>query len=144
LLVLAASLWLTAACYYYRPIEQSRTPPPEMYISATLTDSGTERLWRYLGPDVGSIRGRLLSADDSTYAMSVDAVDMRHGSSLSWKGERVMIQRQWVDGFSERQFSLGRTTLAGGISVAAFLLTIQAFKIAGNGSGGGGGGGKPR
>ena len=142
LLGLALGAWLTAGCYYYRPIEQ--TPSAEMYVSAALTDSGTERLWRYLGPDVASVRGRLLSADDSAYGMSVYAVDLRHGSSLSWKGERVVLQRQWVDGFSERQFSLGRTTLAGGITVAAFMLTVQAFKIAGNGSSGGGGGGKPR
>jgi len=142
LLGLALGAWLMAGCYYYRPIEQ--TPSPEMYVSAALSDSGTERLWRYLGPDVASVRGRLLSADDSMYGMSVYAVDLRHGSSLSWKGERVVLQRQWVDGFAERRFSVGRTTLAGGISVAAFMLTVQAFKIAGNGSSGGGGGVKPR
>ena len=142
LLGLALGAWLMAGCYYYRPMEQ--TPGPEMYVSAALSDSGTERLWRYLGPDVASVRGRLLSADDSAYGMSVYAVDLRHGSSLSWKGERVVLQRQWVDGFAERRFSVGRTTLAGGISVAAFMLTVQAFKIAGNGSSGGGGGVKPR
>ena len=142
LLGLIVGAWLTTACYYYRPLEQQ--PTAEMNVSAALTDSGTERLWRYLGPDVGTVRGRLLSADDSTYAMSVYAVDLRHGATLGWKGERVTLQRQWVDGFSERQFSIGRTTLAGGISIAAFLLTVQAFKIAGNGSSGGGGGGKPR
>lgn len=137
---------LTAGCYYYRPMPTpAPTPASLTYVSVALTDSGTDRLWRYLGPDVGSLRGRLVTTDDSTYTMSVFAVDLRQGTSLGWKGERVVLNRQLVSGLSERRFSVGRTTLAGGLSATAFVLTLRAFKIlTGGGGSSGGGGGRPR
>ena len=131
-----------SGCYYYRPVLQ--TPQPATYVSVALTDSGTERLWHYLGPDVGTLRGRLLSADDTAFALSVFAVDLRHGSSLSWKGERAVVNRDLVAGLSDRHFSVGRTSLAGVLSTAAFFFTVQAFKVFGFGGSGGGGGGRPR
>ncbi|MFN2572702.1 MAG: hypothetical protein ABR537_14000 [Gemmatimonadales bacterium] len=133
---------VAAGCYYYRPV--STTPPPATFVSVALTDSGTQRLWRYLGPDVGNVRGRLVAADDTALTLSVDAVEMRNGTSLGWKGERAVVNRQLVQELSDRHFSIGRTTLAGGLSAAAFFLTVQAFKVLGGGGSGGGGGGKPR
>jgi len=137
---------LTAGCYYYRPMATpALTPASARYVSVALTDSGTDRLWRYLGPDVGSLRGRLVTTDESTYTMSVFAVDLRQGTSLGWKGERVVLSRQLVSGLSERRFSVGRSTLAGGLSATAFVLTLRAFKIlTGGGGSSGGGGGRPR
>jgi hypothetical protein len=115
-----------------------------MMLSVTLTDSGTDRLWRYLGPDVEALRGRLLTLDDTMYTMSVSAVDLRHGTTLGWKGERVVVKRDLVAEVSERRFSLGRSALASGITAAAFALTLEAFKVLGIGSASSGGGGKPR
>jgi hypothetical protein len=125
-----------AGCYYYRPLNNA--PQPEMSLSVTLTDSGTDHLSKYLGPDVESVRGRLLSVDDTTYAMSVSAVDLRHGMSLGWKGERVALNRSLVANMSERRFSAGRT-----LTMAGFYLTVQAFRIITGGVklGGGNGGG---
>jgi hypothetical protein len=132
-----------AGCYYYSPLNND--PQPEMSLSVTLTDSGTDHLSRYLGPDVESLRGRLLSVDDTTYAMSVSAVDLRHGMTLGWKGERVALNRSLVATMSERRFSAGRTALTSTLTMAGFYLTVQAFKILGGGSRmGSGGGGPPR
>ena len=142
IVVLLLSAVCATGCYYYSPL--TRRPEPEMNLSVTLTDSGTDRLWRYLGPDVGTLRGRLLSADDTAYALSVYAVDLRHGTTLGWKGERVAVKRDLVAGLSERRFSAGRTALASTLSVAGFWLTLQAFKVIGGGSTSSGGGGKPR
>jgi len=140
IIVLAA---ITAAgCYYYQPL--TSVPSPETPLSVTLTDSGTDRLWRYLGPDVETLRGRLLASDDTMYAMSVSAVDLRHGTTLGWKGERVVVNRDLVAALSERKFSLGRTALTGSLTAAGFWLTVQAFKLLGGGSPSGGSGGKPR
>jgi len=142
LLVLIAIL--NAGCYYYRPVA-TPTPAPATFVSIALTDSGTDQLWRYLGPEVGALRGRLLATDGGSYAMSVYAVDLRNGTTLGWKGERVVVSRGLVSGLSERCFSLGRTTLAGGLSAAGFVLTLQAFKVlSGGGSNPGGGAGRPR
>jgi len=131
-----------AGCYYYRPL--TRAPEPEMGLSVTLTDSGTERLWRYLGPDVETLRGRLLTADDTAYALAVSAVDLRHGTTLGWKGERVAVNRNLVAALSERRFSAGRTALTSTLSAAGFWLTLQAFKVIGGGRASGYGGGRPR
>lgn len=140
--IIALAAVAAAGCYYYQPLTSA--PAPETALSVTLTDSGTDRLWRYLGPDVEALRGRLLSSDDTMYAMSVYAVDLRHGTTLGWKGERVVVNRNLVAALSERRFSLGRTALSGSLTAAGFWLTVQAFKIFGAGSSGGGGGGKPR
>jgi len=134
---------LNTGCYYYRLVE---TPPPEPapFVSIALTDSGTDQLWRYLGPEVGALRGRLLSTDGGSYAMSVYAVDLRNGTTLGWKGERVVVSRGLVSGLSERRFSLGRTTLASGLSAAGFMLTLKAFQVLSVGGSPIGGGGRPR
>jgi hypothetical protein len=139
---LVLTAMLSVGCYYYRPV---RTPPmePAPFVSIALTDSGTDQLWRYLGPEVGSLRGRLLSTDGGSYAMSVYAVDLRNGTTLGWKGERVVVSRGLVSGLSQRRFSLGRTTLAGGLTAAGFVLTFQAFKVLIGGGSAPGGSGKP-
>jgi hypothetical protein len=109
-----------------------------------LTDSGTDRLWRYLGPDIETVRGRVLEWGDTSVALAVDAVESRHGQTLSWKGERVVIGRALVASVTERHISVGRTILAGGFSAIGFIATIEAFKGIGIGAGSGGGGGGSR
>ena len=110
-----------------------------------MTDSGTDQLWRYLGPEVGVLRGRLLATDGGNYAMSVFAVDLRNGTTLGWKGERVVVSRGLVAGLAERRFSFGRTALTSSLTAAGFVLTLQAFKVfSGGGTATSGGGGRPR
>ena len=82
------SLILTAGCYYYQPL-QAPAPQPGTYLQVMLTDSGTSHFWPYLGPDVGDLRGRLVTADHQALALSVESVEQRHGQVLSWKGETV-------------------------------------------------------
>jgi len=109
-----------------------------------LTDSGTSHFWPYLGPDVGDLRGRLVTADHQVLALSVESVEQRHGQVLSWKGETVTLGREYVAHMNERHLSKSRTFLIAAGSVAAFLTAITTFTNLGIGSGGGGGGGPPR
>lgn len=132
-----------AACNYDRPLSVP-VPAPGTRLGLALTDSGTDRLWRYLGPDIGTVRGRLLAWDDTSIVLAVDAVDMRHGQTLSWKGERVLISRMLVAHVTERQMSIGRTVLAGGFSAVGFIIAMEAFKGSGIGAGSGSGGGANR
>jgi hypothetical protein len=132
-----------AGCYYYRPVT-TLTPPPGAYVAVALTDSGTDHFWRYLGPDVGTVRGRLLFADDTSYAVGVESVELRHGSALGWKGERVVLPRFYVVGVQGRHFSVGRSALAGGLSLVGIVASYGAFRAIQAGGGGGGGGGPPR
>jgi len=132
-----------SGCYYYRSVT-TLTPPPGTYVAVALSDSGTEHFWRYLGPDVGTVRGRLLFADDTSYAVGVESVELRHGPALGWKGERVVLPRFFVVGVQDRHFSVGRSALAGGLSLVGLVASYGAFRALEAGGGGGGGGGHPR
>ena len=137
------SLILNAGCYYYQPL-QAPAPQPGTYLQVLLTDSGTSHFWPYLGPDVGDLRGRLITADHQALALSVESVEQRHGQVLSWKGEMVTLGREYVAHMNERHLSKSRTFLIAAGSVAAFLTAITTFTNLGIGSAGGGGGGQPR
>src|SRR5438552_16715971 len=99
-----------AACYYYQPLD-TPSPQPGTYIQVMLTDSGTSHFWGYLGPDVGNLRGRLVTASPQVLSLSVASVEQRHGQILGWKGETVTLGREYVATMQERHLSKGRTVL---------------------------------
>jgi len=136
-------LILAAGCYYYAPLERPE-PQSGTYLQVMLTDSGTSHFWPYLGPDVGDLRGRLVNADQQTIALSVEAVDLRHGQVLSWKGETVNLGREYVARLDERHLSKSRTVLLTAGSILALIATLTAFDNFGIGAGSGGGGGGRR
>jgi len=113
-------------------------------MQVMLTDSGTSHFWGYLGPDVGNLRGRLITANPEALALSVESVEQRHGQILSWKGETVRLGREYVATLQERHLSKVRTALLTGGSVMGFIAAIAAFTNLASGSGGGGAGGPPR
>ena len=136
-------------CYYYQPLDipapaPAPAPRPGTYMQVALTDSGTSHFWGYLGPDVGNVRGRLITADPGALALSVESVEQRHGQVLSWKGETVTLSREYVATMQERHLSKGRVVLLAGSSVVGFIAVVAGFKSLGIGSGSGGGGGQPR
>jgi len=132
-----------AGCYYYEPLE-TPAPQPGTYMQVMLTDSGTSHFWGYLGPDVGNLRGRLITANPEALALSVESVEQRHGQILSWKGERVRLGGECVATMQESHVSKVRTALLAGGSVVGFIAARAAFTLFTGGSGGGGGGGPPR
>lgn len=136
-------LSFSLGCYYYEPLA---TPVPESgtYLQVMLTDSGTSHFWSYLGPDVGDVRGRLLTADHAAIALSVESVELRHGQVLSWKGESVTLGREYVARLQERRLSKSRTVLTAVGGVAAFVAALTVYSNIGVGSKTGGGGGFPR
>jgi hypothetical protein len=132
-----------AGCFYYQPLETA-APQPGTYIEVVLTDSGTSHFWGYLGPDVANLRGRLVTANPQTLALSVQSVEQRHGQVLGWKGETVTLGREYVATMQERHLSTGRTVLLAGGTVVGFVAMISAVANLAAGSGGSGGGGPPR
>src|SRR5437879_12357272 len=132
-----------AACYYYQPLD-APSPQPGTYMQVMLTDSGTSHFWGYLGPDVGNVRGRLITADPQVFALSVESVEQRHGQVLTWKGEAVTLRREYVATVQERRLSKSRFALLAGGSVVGLVATVAALATWAAGSGSGGGGGQPR
>src|SRR5437773_8975053 len=89
------AMWWATACYYYQPLAEPQAVPGS-YVSATLNDLGTDTLSRTIGPDVRSIRGRLLTSDQEALRLSVTGVTSHHGESVTWKGEALTVNRMYV------------------------------------------------
>ena len=141
--VLMCLLISATGCYYYQPLG-TPAPRPGTYMQVMLTDSGTSHFWGYLGPDVGNVRGRLITADPQVFALSVESVEQRHGQVLTWKGEAVTLRREYVATVQERRLSKSRVALLAGGSVVGLVATVAALATWAAGSGSGGGGGPPR
>jgi len=132
------AMWCATACYYYEPLA---TPQPVAgsYLSATLNDLGTDTLSRTIGPDVRSIRGRLLTSDQEALRLAVTGVTLHHGESVTWKGEALTVNRMYVAGVEQRRLARGRTAIIVGATLAAILTTYKVFQGVGiipTGSGG--------
>ncbi len=132
------AMWCATACYYYEPLATPQ-PVPGSYVSATLNDLGTDTLSRTIGPDVRSIRGRLLTSDQEALRLSVTGVTSHHGENVRWKGEALTVNRMYVAGVEQRRLATGRTAIFVGAMLAAMLTTYKVFQGVGlipTGSGG--------
>jgi hypothetical protein len=119
--------WCAAACYYYEPIA-TLEPAQGSYLSATLNDLGTDTLSRSIGPDVRSIRGRLLTADETALHLSVTGVTLHHGENITWKGEPVTLNRSYVAGLEQRRLSRPRTAIIVAATVVGLVATYKVFQ----------------
>lgn len=139
--VLVAVMLLATECYNYTPLRRSQLAP-STYVAVTLTESGSEELAQYIGPNILVVRGRFLSATDRGLVVSVAAVENRRGNVFEWKGESVAIPGEFVRDLEERHRANGKTVLLAGASLVGFFAAYAAF---GPGSSGGtqGGVGNP-
>jgi hypothetical protein len=143
-LLLVAAL-LQVGCYNYLPLRRSSLAPSN-YLAVTLTESGSEELARYLGPNALVVRGRYLSATDRGLALAVESVESRRGDILRWAGETVVVPGEFVREVEQRQISGSKTVLLAGAALVGFVVTYQAFGPGSSGglTGGGGQGPSPR
>ena len=139
---LIATACLAAGCYNYQPLLTS-TPTPGTYIAATLTDSGSEELARYLGPNVFVVRGRYLGDSDRGLLLSVSSLEMKRGDELTWAGETVTLPANDIASLQVRQLAKGRSALLVGVSVTGLVATTAAFALTGGGTQLGSGGKRP-
>jgi hypothetical protein len=140
-LPLAVAL-LTGGCYNYLPLRRSEIPP-STYVAVTLTESGSEELAQYIGPNVLVVRGRFLSATDRGLVLSVATVENRRGDVFEWKGESVAIPGELVRAIEQRQSAVGKTALLGAASLVGFFAAYAAFGPGAGGTTQGGVGGPP-
>jgi len=71
--LLVASCRWQEGCYNYLPLSRSHLMP-STYLAVTLTESGSDELAPYLGPNVLVVRGRFLSTTERGLVLSVAAV----------------------------------------------------------------------
>ena len=136
---------LLAGCYFYEPL---RTVEPQVgaRVSAELTGYGSDTLARYVGPSVTSLRGYLISAENTNVLLSVTSVTDRYGQEQAWRGEQVRVPRLAIQEFQQRRFSVGRSLLVGAAFIGASVAVWGVFKggVHGGSLPGPGGGGVPK
>ena len=118
---------LLAGYYFYEPL---RTTEPQVgtRVAAELTGYGSDTLARYVGPSVTSVRGYVVSAENTNVVLSVTSVTDRYGQEQSWRGERVRVPRLAIQDFQQRRFSLGRTLLLGAALLGGSVAAWDIFK----------------
>ena len=133
----AGLLGLLSGCYNYLPLTTPQ-PQPGTRVAADLTDSGTAVLARYLGPNVGSVDGRLLTFTGQDLGLSVLVVRNRNGIEHYWKGETVTLPRGDIATVRERKLSIGRSVLLFAAGVGGSVALMAAFGVINVGSSGSG------
>ena len=116
--------WGTTACYYYQPLA-TPDPAPGTYLSATITDTGADHLARTIGPDVRSVRGRVVRSDTGGLTLAVTGVSLHHGENITWKGEPVILNREYVIQLDQRRLAKGRTAFITGALIVALVTTYK-------------------
>jgi len=137
-----AAVALQLGCYNYAPLRRSELVPAT-YLAVMLTESGSEELAPYIGPNVLVVRGRFLSATDRGLNLSVEGVENKRGDIIGWKGETVMVPAEFVRSLEERHGAAGKTMLLAGAGLAGFFVAYAAFGPGTSGTTSPGGGGGP-
>src|SRR2546428_1010780 len=133
--------WLLVGCYNYLPLRRSSLVPSS-YLAVTLTESGSEELARYLGPNALVVRGRYLAATDRGLALAVEAVESRRGDIARWAGETVVVPSEFLRAVEQRQVARGKVVLLAGAAAGGFAAArplLRARRGAGPPRGAGGG-----
>jgi hypothetical protein len=138
-MLLTAAVLMQMGCYNYRPLRRSSLVPSS-YLAVTLTESGSEELAPYLGPNALVVRGRYLAATERGLALSVESVESRRGDILRWAGETVVVPGEFVRVVEERSLAGSKLVLLAGVAVASLVVTYEAFGPgSSNGTAAGGG-----
>ncbi|HVH68268.1 MAG TPA: hypothetical protein VM716_10405 [Gemmatimonadales bacterium] len=139
-LLVSGAVW---GCYVYVPLRAVEAPVGS-HVEAELTPYGSDTLARYLGPGVNTLRGDIVTAEGSSFVLSVTSVEDRSGRVTSWSREQVQVPRAVIGTLQRRRFSLGRSLILGAAVVGGSLATWQfvrgGFSVGSQSSGSGGGG----
>ncbi len=129
-----------AACYRYVPIASS-APPAGSEFRARLTDEGSARLTPTLGAQIALVEGRVSSANDSAYVVSVSATTNRSQVQTFWTGESVTLPRTTIQALEARMLDRRKTWVIATIGLVGGVLAAKVFDLFGGSAGGSGSGG---
>ena len=130
IVICLASLF-TIACYRYTPIDAS--PIAGSVVRLDLSDAGAQRMAAVLGRNAIGVEGTILSANDTSFLMSVSATRQRDEQPLTWAGERVTVPRtavQTMEGRSldkKKTFMIAGIAILGAIAVKAILVGLDSM-----------------
>lgn len=135
-------LGLVASCYRYTP-ESGRAPTPGTHVRFALREPTAPELRRVLGAETVAIEGKLASASDVAYTVSITATLKPPTVSTAlrrtvWAGEEVVMPREAIAGAELRSLDRKRTTRALALGAAAAIVAVKLIMSAAGSSGGGG------
>jgi len=138
----AASLLLQVGCYTFKPLQTS-APVTGNRIAVVLNDRGRFTLGDRLGSAVDNVDGLLVAVDSTTVTLEVYRTTDLRGGTASWTGERVLMPKDAIVGYQERQFSKRRTyvlvaTVVGVIAATMMMTNLNLFNGANHPDPGGG------
>lgn len=140
--LMAFLLGVSSGCYVYSPA--ARVPAPGSRLLLELNDQGRVGLGESIGPSGEVVEGTITADADSAYSLKVVRVGYLNGQSNHWNGERLTVDRNFVNRAMERRFSSSRTWLTVSAISAATVLFIATRGLFGFGSEGRpGNGGEP-
>jgi hypothetical protein len=96
------------ACYRYAPAV-SAVPSSGNVVRLQLSPTGAQTMSRILGRDAIAVEGRILSADDTSYAMAVTATRRGDDQPQTWAGEHVLVPRAAVQSVQARSLDRKKT-----------------------------------
>lgn len=131
LAILVAVLGAGTGCYDYHPLT-APSPDQGSYVAATLTETGSVALARYLGPDAFLVRGRYLGTGEAGVVVAVTSVELKRGTTVSWAGETVVLPGEAVASLDVRRLAKGRTALLAGVGAGGLVFTTLAFSLLGS------------
>lgn len=120
---LLVSLSVTG-CYTLQPITTATIGVGSM-VAFDITDAGRVAFGGAMGPEIAQIEGRVYQMERNEFEVAVTRVGLLRGGEQVWKGERIRVKSEYVSRSYERQFSRGRTVVAGavGAGLVVFLVT---------------------
>jgi len=124
--LLVAGVLAQVGCYNYLPLRRSGLVPSS-HLSITLTESGSDELAPYLGPNVLVVRGRYVGPNERGLAVSVESVESRRGGIARWAGETIVVPAEFVRALEQRQGSWSKTLLLASASVVGFVVAYEAL-----------------
>lgn len=128
---------LLCACYVTTPVATAPGPVVGTTLHVQLTDDGSLKLAKYLGPRIQFVNGRLLALDDTSLALAVSDVTSSDGLPHDWQGENVFLPRSDIATVEQKKVSWWRSgLLAGGL---AALIGSVGIVVGGSSSGRGSG-----
>lgn len=133
LMVPLLALTLFTGCYSYTRV--AAPPSVGADVEVELTDAGSAELARLVGPNVVSLRGRVLELGPDTVSLSVESILKRTGVDEYWSRESLGVPRTSIASIATRKFSAGKTGMLALTAIGGAFLVRAAIEAAVGGDG---------
>lgn len=128
------ALALLSGCYSYSRV--AAPPVTGTDVEVELTDAGSAGLAHLVGPNVVSVRGRVVENGSDTLTLAIESVLKRSGIDEFWSKEPLGIARPQIASIATRKFSAAKSGLLALTAIGGALLLRTAIEMAVDGGDG--------